>query len=100
MSKLKEFVENKRGYELKCKVAQEMADNASKGFAEFVYDLAKDAKPEEVSELIESKELDNDDKLVIIACYADTHNGDGDSELELYGMASMLMLEKRHNLKN
>lgn len=30
MSKLKEFVENKKGYELKCKVAQEMADNASK----------------------------------------------------------------------
>lgn len=32
MSKLKEFVENKKGYELKCKVAQEMADNASKRF--------------------------------------------------------------------
>lgn len=32
MSKLKEFVENKKGYELKCKVAQEMADNASKDF--------------------------------------------------------------------
>lgn len=83
---------------MKCKVAQEMADNASKGFAEFVYNMTKDAKPKEVSELIESKELDNDDKLVIIACYADTHKGD--SELELYGMASMLMLEKRHNMEN
>lgn len=97
MSKLKEFVENKKGYELKCKVAQEMADNASKGFAEFVYNMTKDAKPEEVSELIESKELDNDDKLAIIAYYADTHKGD--SELELYGMVSMLMLEKRHNME-
>ena len=77
-----------------------MADNASKGFAYYVYNMTKDAKPEEVSELIESNELDNDDKLAIIACYADTHKGDGDSELELYGMASMLMLEKRHNLKN
>lgn len=80
MSKLKEFVENKKGYELKCKVAQEMADNASKGFAEFVYNMTKDAKPEEVSELIESKELDNDE--------------------ELYGMASMLMLEKCHDMEN
>lgn len=98
MSKLKEFVENKKGYELKCKVAQEMVDNASKGFSEYVYNLIKDAKPEEVNELIESKELDNDDKLVIIACYADTH--EGDSELELYGMASILMLEKRYNMEN
>lgn len=102
MSKLKEFVENKNGYELKCKVAQEMADNASEGFAEYVYNMTKDAKPEEVSELIESKELDNDDKLAIIACYADTHKGDhkGDSELKLYGMASVLMLKKRHNVEN
>lgn len=52
--------------------------------------MTKDAKPEEVSELNESKELDNDDKLTIIACYADTHKGD--SELELYGVVSMLML--------
>lgn len=94
MSKLNEFLENKKGYELKCKVAQEMADNASKGFAEFVYNMAKDAEPNEISELVESNKLDNDDKLAIIACYADTHKGD--SELELYGMASMLMLEKRH----
>lgn len=98
MGKLKEFVENKKGYELKCKVAQEMADNATKGFVEYVYNMAKDAKPEEVSELIESEELDCDDKLAIIACYADTHKGD--SELELYGMTSMLMLEKRHNVEN
>lgn len=98
MSKLKEFVENKRSYELKCKVAQKMANNASEGFAEFVYNLAKDAKPEEVSELIESRELNKDDKLAIIACYVDTHKGDG--ELELYGKASMLMLEKRHNMEN
>lgn len=98
MSKLKEFVENKKGYELKCKAAQEMADNASKGFTEYVYNLTKDAKPEEVNELIESKELDNDDNLAIIACYADTHKGD--SELELYGMASLLMLAKRHNMEN
>lgn len=75
-----------------------MADNASKGFAEFVYNMTKDAKPEEVSELIESKELDNDDKLAIVVCYADTHKGD--SELELCGMASILMLEKRHNVEN
>lgn len=98
MSKLKEFLEKKKGYELKCKVVQEMADNASKGFADYVYNMTKDAKPEEVSELIESGELNNDDKLSIIACYADTHKGD--SELELYGMASMLMLEKRHNMEN
>lgn len=98
MSKLKEFIESKKGYELKYKVAQEMAENASKGFADYVYNMTKDAKPEEVSELIESKELDNDDKLAIIACYADTHKGD--SELELYGMASMMMLEKRHNMEN
>ena len=98
MSKLKEFLEKKEGYELKCKVAQEMADNASKGFADYVYNMTKDAKPEEISELIESSELDNDDKLAIIACYADTHNGD--SKLELYGIASMLMLEKRHNMEN
>ena len=94
MSKLKEFIENKKCYELKCKVAQEMADNASKGFAEFVYDLAKNAEPNEISELVDSDELEIDDKLAIIACYADTHKGD--SELELYGMASMLMLEKRY----
>nr|DAI66983.1 MAG TPA: hypothetical protein [Caudoviricetes sp.] len=50
-----------------------MVDNASEGFAKFVYNMTKDAKPEEVSELIESKELDNDDKLAIIACYADTY---------------------------
>ena len=98
MSKLKEFVENKKGYELKCKVAKEMAENVSKGFAEFVYNMTKDAKPKEVSELLESKELDDEDKLVIIACYVDTH--EVDSELELYGMASMLMLEKRHNMEN
>lgn len=98
MSKLKEFVENKKGYELKCKVAQEMAENASKGFADYVYNMTKDAKPEEVSELIESGELNNDDKLAIVACYADTHKGD--SELELCGIASMLMLEKRHNMEN
>lgn len=75
-----------------------MADNASKDFADFVYNMTKDAKPEEISELIESKELDNDDKLAIIACCADTHKGD--SELELCGIASMLMLEKRHNMEN
>ena len=70
MSKLKDFVENKKGYELKCKVAQEMSDNVSKGFVDYIYNMTKDAKPEEVRELIESKELDNDDKLAIIACYA------------------------------
>ena len=75
-----------------------MANNASKGFADYVYNMTKDAKPEEVSELIESGQLNNDDKLAIIACYADTHKGD--SELEFYGMASMLMLEKRHNMEN
>lgn len=75
-----------------------MADNASKGFADYVYSMTKDAKPEEVSELIESNELDNDDKLAIIACYADTHKGD--SELELHVIASILMLEKRHNMEN
>lgn len=67
-------------------------------FCRIYLQQTKDAKPEEVSELIESKELDNDDKLTIIACYADTHKGD--SELELYGMASMLMLEKRHDMEN
>ena len=98
MSKLNELLEKKKGYELKCKVAQEIVDNASKGFADYVYNMTKDAKSEEVSELIESKELDNDCKLAIIVCYADTHKGD--SELELYGMASVLMLEKRHNMEN
>lgn len=98
MSKVKEFIDNKKGYELKCKVAQEMADNASENFAEFVYNMTKDAKPEEVSELIESGELNNDDKLAILACYADTHKGN--SELELYGIISMLMLKKRHNMEN
>lgn len=91
-------MKTKKGYELKCKVSQEMVDNANKSFADYVYNMTKDAKPEEVSELIESKELDNDDKLAIIACYADTHKGD--SELELYGMASILMLEKCHNMEN
>lgn len=37
MSKLKEFVENKKGYELKCKVAQEMVDNAGKGFLQNLF---------------------------------------------------------------
>lgn len=75
-----------------------MADNASKGFADYVYNMTKDAKPEEIRELSESKELDIDDKLAIITCYADTHKGD--NGLELYGIASMLMLEKRHNMEN
>lgn len=92
------MLKKKKGYELKCKVAQEMVDNASKGFADYAYNMTKDAKPEELSELIESKELDNDDKLAVIACCADTHKGD--SELVLYGMVSMLMLEKRHNMEN
>lgn len=60
--------------------------------------MIKDAKLEKVSELVESKELDNNDKLAIITCYADTHKGE--SELELYDMAFMLMLEKRHNMEN
>lgn len=94
MSKLNEFLEKKKDYELKCKVAQEMAENARKGFAEFVYDLAKNAKPNEISELVDSVSLEIDDKLAVIACYADMHKGD--SELDLYGMAYMLMLEKRY----
>lgn len=51
-----------------------------------------------LKEFVENKELDNDDKLAVIACYADTH--EGDSKLELCGMASMLMLEKHHIMEN
>lgn len=79
MSVVEKFKENKKVMEIKMEQASKMADDAANEFAESIMTLVKDASVEEIKELIElnDKTIDTEDKLFIIATYAESHDNIG-----------------------
>lgn len=73
MSIVEKFKENKKVMEIKMEQASKMADAAANEFVKSIMTLVKDASVEEIKEFIESndKTIDEEDKLFIIATYAD-----------------------------
>lgn len=79
MSMVEKFKENKKVMEIKMEQASKMADAAADEFTESIVTLVKDASVEEIKEFVESndKAIDTEDKLVIIAAYAESHDDIG-----------------------
>lgn len=79
MSVVEKFKENKKVMKIKMEQASKMADDAANEFAESIMTLVKDASVEEIKELIElnDKTIDTEDKLFIIAAYAESHDNIG-----------------------
>lgn len=73
MSIVEKFKENKKVMEIKMEQASKMADAAADEFVKSIMTLVKDASVEEIKEFIElnDKTIDEEDKLFIIATYAD-----------------------------
>ena len=79
MSVVEKFKENKKVMEIKMEQASKMADAAADEFTESIMTLVKDASVEEIKEFVKSndKTINAEDKLFIIAAYAESHDDIG-----------------------
>lgn len=79
MSMVEKFKENKKVMEIKMEQASKMADAAADEFTESIVTLVKDASVEEIKKFVESndKTINTEDKMVIIAAYAESHDDIG-----------------------
>lgn len=78
MSKMIEkFKENKKVMMIKMEQANKIAEDAAEEFVESIESLVKDASEEDVKQFLGEKDemIDLDDKMAIIAAYANNHDG-------------------------
>lgn len=80
MSKMIEkFKENKKVMLIKMEQANKLAEEAAEEFIESIKSLVKDASEEDIKMLmnLKDKEIDLDDKMAVIAMFAETHEDIG-----------------------
>lgn len=76
---LDKFKENKKIMEIKMDQASKMADEAAREFIDSIHTLVKDASEEDFKEFLQADDdmVELEDKLAVIAEFADTHNNVG-----------------------
>ena len=73
---LNKFKENKKIMEIKMDQASKIADEAIHEFVDSIYTLVKDASEEEIKKFLQAEDdmIEPEDKLAVIAAFADTHD--------------------------
>ena len=76
---LNKFKENKKVMEIKMDQASKMADEAAHEFIDSIHALVKDASEEDLKKFLQAKDdmIELEDKLAVIAAFADTHDDIG-----------------------
>ena len=78
---LNKFKENKKIMEIKMDQASKMADEAAHEFIDSIHALVKDASEEDLKKFLQAEddmiEPEDEDKLAVIAAFADTHDDIG-----------------------
>lgn len=76
---LNKFKENKKIMEIKMDQASKMADEAAHEFIDSIYTLVKDASEEDLKKFLQAEDdmIEPEDKLAVIAAFADTHDDIG-----------------------
>lgn len=79
MSMVEKFKENKKVMEIKMEQASKMADAAAEEFIDSLKSLVKDASEEDFKQFLGANDemIEAEDKLAVVAAYADTHNDIG-----------------------
>lgn len=79
MSKIEQFKENKKVMMIKMEQANKMADAAAEEFIDSIKSLVKDASEEDLKEILNTNDemLEFEDKMAIIAAYAESHEDVG-----------------------
>lgn len=80
---LNKFKENKKIMEIKMdqasKMAEKMADEAAHEFIDSIHALVKDASEEDLKKFLQAEDdmIEPENKLAVIAAFADTHDDIG-----------------------
>lgn len=76
---LNKFKENKKIMEIKMGQASKMADEAAYEFIDSIHTLVKDASEEDLKKFIQADDdmIEHEDKLAMIAAFAETHDDIG-----------------------
>ena len=76
---LNKFKENKKIMEIKMDQASKMADEAANEFIDSIHALVKDASEEDFKKFLQAEDdmIELEDKLAVIAAFADTHDDIG-----------------------
>lgn len=76
---LNKFKENKKIMEIKMDQASKMADEAACEFIDSIHTLVKDASEEDLEKFLQAEDdmIELEDKLAVIAAFADTHDDIG-----------------------
>lgn len=79
MKMVEQFKENKKVMMIKMEQASKMADAAADEFIDSIKSLVKDASEEDLKEILNTNDemLEFEDKMAIIAAYAESHEGVG-----------------------
>lgn len=79
MSMVEKFKENKKVMMIKMDQASKMADAAAEEFIDSIKSLVKDASEEDLKVLLNTEDemLELEDKLAIIAAFAESHDNVG-----------------------
>ena len=73
---LNEIKENKKVMKIKMDQVSKMADEAAHEFIDSIHTLVKDASEEDLKKFLQAGDdmIEPDDKLAVIAAFADTHD--------------------------
>ena len=73
---LNKFKENKKIMEIKMDQASKMADEAAHEFINSIHTLVKDASEEDIKKFLQAEDdmIELEDKLAVIAAFADTRD--------------------------
>lgn len=76
---LNKFKENKKVMMIKMDQVNKMADEAAHEFVDSIYALVKDVSEEDLKKFLQAEDdmIEPEDKLAVIAAFADTHNDIG-----------------------
>lgn len=79
MKMVEQFKENKKVMMIKMEQASKMADTAADEFIDSIKSLVKDASEEDLKGFLNTNDemLDVEDKLAIVAAYAESHDNIG-----------------------
>lgn len=87
---LNKFKENKKIMEIKMDQTSKTADEAAHEFIDSIHTLVKDASEEDLKKFLQAEDdmIEPEDKLAVIAAFADTHDDIGGAVI--IGFASMV----------
>ena len=82
---LNKFKENKKIMEIKMDQASKMADEAAHEFIDSIHTLVKDASEEDLKKFLQAEDdmIEPEDKLAVIAAFADTLTTSAVSQLSV-----------------